>query len=308
MKRASVIIPLYNSAQYIRQVLDFLTAYHHAYETEIIVVDDGSTDGSVSTVRQYGDAIRLVELGANRGRSFARNRGIEAAAGRVCIFLDADCVPQDEVFFQRHLAFHDDQVGALNGQVVIPEHVVNTPYLALRRQERSARGLHAQPPNAFATGNVSVPRELLQQAGGFDEQMKLFEDVDMGFRLAELGVPIYRDDRIIVEHLDVRLTLPRDMKRNYLAYRESVPKIVARNPEHARHLQPLAVITRGSRSPWTRLIWRHLFKLEYRLFQRFAGVLHWRLARMLVRHCFYASAYNGYYQQNDRFFDGLEMD
>ena len=89
----SIVIPLYNKASYIRQTLDSALAQHEA-DFEVIVVDDGSVDGSREIVAAYientGDSrVRLVSQ-ANAGVAVARNHGIALARGEWVCFLDAD--------------------------------------------------------------------------------------------------------------------------------------------------------------------------------------------------------------------------
>jgi glycosyltransferase involved in cell wall biosynthesis len=86
----SIIIPCYNAKRFLAQTLEsaFAQTYPH---TEIIVIDDGSTDGSAELIHSYADRVR-AEFGPNRGASAARNRGTTLARGEFIQYLDADDV------------------------------------------------------------------------------------------------------------------------------------------------------------------------------------------------------------------------
>ena len=88
MAEVSVIIPTYNSAQYVTTAVESVLAQTFA-DTEIIVIDDGSTDATDSVMACYGSPVRFIKQ-ANRGVSSARNRGIAESRGRLIAFLDAD--------------------------------------------------------------------------------------------------------------------------------------------------------------------------------------------------------------------------
>src|SRR4051794_32650183 len=86
----SVILPVHNRADVlgraIQSVLD-----QHLKDFELMVVDDGSTDGSVAVGKSFADPrIRIIELGENRGGNAARNAGMRAAGAPLIAFLDSD--------------------------------------------------------------------------------------------------------------------------------------------------------------------------------------------------------------------------
>jgi glycosyltransferase involved in cell wall biosynthesis len=89
--RFSIIITSYNQREFIKNAVDSALSQRHA-EAEVIVVDDGSTDGTQEILEQYGDAIRLVCLETNQGAGAARNRGASLATGDYLIFHDGDDV------------------------------------------------------------------------------------------------------------------------------------------------------------------------------------------------------------------------
>lgn len=90
-EKISVIVPVYNVEPYLRQCVDSILAQTYRY-LEVILIDDGSTDGSGLICDEYEDADRRVKVlhGQNYGVAVARNRGIEAACGELIAFVDAD--------------------------------------------------------------------------------------------------------------------------------------------------------------------------------------------------------------------------
>ena len=87
--RVSVIVPLYNKAHYIRRALDSIAAQTFS-DFEVIVIDDGSTDGGAALARAYPDPRVRVLVQENQGPGGARNRGVREARGELLAFLDAD--------------------------------------------------------------------------------------------------------------------------------------------------------------------------------------------------------------------------
>src|SRR5579859_7632126 len=89
MSRVSVVIPVFNNAPTIERAVASVLAQCFDGEVEVIVVNDGSTDGSTDILRGFGDRIHVIEQ-ANRGAAAARNAGVAVATGEYVAFLDAD--------------------------------------------------------------------------------------------------------------------------------------------------------------------------------------------------------------------------
>ncbi len=203
--RASVIIPAHNSASYLRETLAALG--EEAGDFEVIVVDDGSTDETADTVRRLHLPGRFrVFRQENRGRAAARNRGAAEAEGTVLLFLDADVRPASGII-AAHLRHYDDgrEVG-VQGRALQDPRTISTmllrarhllPDLSVRRRE------HLSPMHVTAR-NFSVAATAFRRVGGFDQGFPGYgwEDVELGARLAQAGVPLRYEPGALVYHQD----------------------------------------------------------------------------------------------------------
>lgn len=183
--KASVVIPTYNRRAFLERCLRSLftqTAPGDLYE--IVVVDDGSTDDTADLVaglsatapcgvRYHGQP--------NSGRARARNAGIQLARGKYIIFLDSDMVV-NESFVAAHLACHAQPGRIVHGQVI------NTP--DWDEPHKVEPKLSDYSRAFFATGNVSLERAKLLEAGLFSEAFTEYgwEDLELGTRLRRLGL------------------------------------------------------------------------------------------------------------------------
>jgi glycosyltransferase involved in cell wall biosynthesis len=197
--KLSVVIPTYNRRESLRRTLDGLTCQTFPPdEFEVIVVSDGSTDGTEAMLIAYAAsvpfALRPITQ-ANAGPSAARNRGIAEARHEVIVFLDDDVEPCPE-FLARHAAYHveDESVIVLGPMSPDPERRAEEPvWIAwehAKLQEIYAMfgpgghyaGVDAGPEH-FYSGNASVRRRWLEAVGGFDVTYTRQEDVELAARL-----------------------------------------------------------------------------------------------------------------------------
>ena len=110
----SIVVPVYNAENYVEAMLESVLAQTYSH-WELILVDDGSADCSVETIKRFlktHQSIQLLELGSNHGPAYARNAGIQRARGEFLCFLDADDLwesdkLESQLFFMRknHIAF-----------------------------------------------------------------------------------------------------------------------------------------------------------------------------------------------------------
>ena len=200
----SVVIPLFNKAAYVGDAIRSVLEQTHP-AAEIVVVDDGSTDGSAAVVSALEEpAIRLIRQ-TNGGVSVARNRGIEAARGDYIAFLDADDCYQPD--FLAGIARLIQQFPAAA--------VFCSAYTCFWGDgTRSARRMPAAAPgaallvedfysawckNAFTCTNAVVVRGSLFEDPGlrFAPGEKLGEDQDLWFRMAEQATVAYLNSPLV---------------------------------------------------------------------------------------------------------------
>lgn len=189
----SVIIPTYNAGRFVGQaVQSVLEQTYRPYE--IIVVDDGSTDGTKDVLQQFNNCIKYLYQ-ENRGPSAARNEGIKIAAGEYICFLDADDLWTPNkleaqialmersrhigLVFSDHEQFDGDRVVSrsfLAEKAFCSELIRHTPI------QRAFEKLVVE--NFISTPTVMIRKECLDKVGLFDESVKSIEDLDMWLRIS----------------------------------------------------------------------------------------------------------------------------
>jgi glycosyltransferase involved in cell wall biosynthesis len=186
----SVVIPVYNARDVIRETLESLFAQTYPH-FDVIVVDDGSTDGSGEVVQGYGDRVRYM-VQRNAGVACARNRGIAAPRGKYIALLD-----HDDLWGREKLA---KQVSVLDSQPSVGMVVTDVAHIDRAGRPMNQAGLAYQPQHEFARlfvqGFVPTPsatlirKDLLEAVGGFDEQFNSagMDDHELWTRIAAATV------------------------------------------------------------------------------------------------------------------------
>jgi glycosyltransferase involved in cell wall biosynthesis len=185
----SVVIPVYNRCWSICEAVESVLAQTMA-DFEVIVVDDGSTDGTTEALAPYRDRLRII-CQRNRGVSAARNRGVAAARGRWIAFLDSDDLWKPEklavqtAFFKRNgkaRICQTEEIWVRNGVRVNPGHRHKKPSGEIFIPSLS---LCLVSPSA-----VMLQKSLFEEVGGFDETLAAAEDYDLWLRISAVH-PVY---------------------------------------------------------------------------------------------------------------------
>lgn len=200
MTSISVCIPTFNRKAYLRQTIESVLCQTRKAD-EIIIVDDGSTDGTRQMLSEAGYPVRYCWQ-ENRGDAAARNKLIELAVGERLTFLDSDDLLMPDAIERMSAAMDREQ----------EEVVVYGSYLAIDGEGR----LCARRPRRLYSGFITqhlfqgtlvhsvgsmFPRNMLEEAGGFDASLRVCSDYDLWLRLSltyrfvALSQPVFKRRR-----------------------------------------------------------------------------------------------------------------
>jgi glycosyltransferase involved in cell wall biosynthesis len=167
----TVIIPAHNSGVYLAPALDSILAQKHR-PIEILVVDDGSTDATVETVRGYAPEIRVIEQ-EQRGHPAARNTGIRAAAGEFLAFLDHDDLWNPDKLKLQIASFERNP--ALD---LVFGHIQNFFTPEMPKEECDRLAVPLQPLPGLLQGAMLARRRSFDRVGLFSEERSIGDFLD----------------------------------------------------------------------------------------------------------------------------------
>jgi GT2 family glycosyltransferase/glycosyltransferase involved in cell wall biosynthesis len=226
----SVIIPTHNRRALLGEVITALSAQQHAPPFEVIVVDDGSTDGTREWLASRDGRGFSVITQPNRGPAAARNAGLAIARGRIVAFLGDDTIPAPD-WLAAHAAAHrranNDPRLAVIGRVDWHDRIRVTPFLRHINEHGAQFGFalidnpQDVPFNFFYTANVSINRNAAGDER-FDEEFPdaAWEDIEFAYRLTRNGLRIHyaADARVRHDHpTQVDSFLRRQERAGYAA-------------------------------------------------------------------------------------------
>ncbi len=190
----SFVVIAFNEAANIAHTISAITALQELGEHEIIVVDDGSRDETAGIVKEMAatnDALRLIELGVNHGRGYARSIGIAEAGGEYIATIDADIIlPPDWLARARSAIENHDAVGG----TPVPDGDVAYLYRRFRLTPQFVGN------TTTVTGNNGLYRHEVFDLVGFDPALREGEDVALNHAMKQNGLSIATVPGLLVRH------------------------------------------------------------------------------------------------------------
>lgn len=216
MTRVSVIIPVYNNARTVAACVRSVVANTYP-DYEVVVVDDGSDDGTAEIVDAL-EGCRLLRLESNRGVSYARNQAVANSDGSLLLFTDGDCIVTSD-WIERWVAVHEQAseghprlVGGTGSMAVFGSYWQRADVFALF-------GYHVSGPSrvldGLITANSILERTAFDQVGGFDNNLRREEDRDLGLRLVRAGYELRYYPGITIRHDPARASLVHFVRYNF---------------------------------------------------------------------------------------------
>ncbi len=208
----SVVIPTYNRLSILKKciyALENQDLNEFIDNFEIVIVDDGSTDGTVEWLKTNSNDFPHLKLfeQSHGGPALGRNLGVHKSRGDIIVFIDSDLIVDKNflIYHVRLLIKSWQKLGHKKcftyGSVINTSNFDNPDYEPFKLQDLSWA--------YFATGNVAIDKKILEKSGLFDTSFKLYgwEDLELGERLRNMGVKLIKCPKAIGYHWHPALTL-----------------------------------------------------------------------------------------------------
>jgi len=201
----TVVMPVFNARRYLPLTIPPLLEAIRGAEAHLVVMDNGSTDGSLEWLRENAGEAQVhdapdLTIGA------LRNRGAEQGTNAVLSFIDADCVVPPDYFDRIRDVLHSSGAESVGCTYALPDDPlwIEEDWQALNEV---GGGRENGPVEWVPAGNFACMRSAFEAVGGFDEALVTGEDAELCLRLRQAGFTVWQSWRIEAKHLGNPKTL-----------------------------------------------------------------------------------------------------
>jgi len=214
----SVVTPVFNGERFLREAVESVLDQKYSH-LEIIIVDDGSTDGTGALASSFPEPVRYLRQ-VNKGPAAARNRGIEQAQGSLIAFTDADDLwPAGKLELQLPYLIKDSKIEIVLGRIqqVLLSGTNNTQV--------------DEPAFSVNLGSAIIRKSVFDRVGLFDETMRYSEDVDWFMRAREGGAAILTLDAVTLFYRQHQQNMTRGKSTSELNVLKALKRSLDRRRE-----------------------------------------------------------------------------
>ena len=187
----SCIIPVFDGERFVAESID--SALEQTYDPiEIVVVNDGSTDGTMALLGGYGEQIKVIDQ-ANAGVNAARIRGVEASSGSLLSFLDAD-----DLWLPEKTQIQIERLAARPGAGICTCMIENFWEKELADEAERLRGTKHDGPRMASMQGMMISRKVFDRIGGLSTDILHYDEIDILLRAKAESVGIEHVDRVLV--------------------------------------------------------------------------------------------------------------
>ena len=256
-QQTSIIIPNFNRADALPLTLQTLAEQTVPCDQyEVIVVDDGSTDGSITVLQELADKVPYtltIYQQSRRRQGAARNLGAGKARFPLLLFLDSDTVSTQQMIAAHQRLQREQGPALVAGARRFWPDACTTIFTQVQHGDRLDRDQFEERGFSFQevfSSNFSLPRRLFGEISGFDETLWAYEDTDLAYRVEQAGIPLIFSGEALGYH-NHPMTL-RDACRQQFQYQRHAAFFLYKHPELAGqigHLWDKAPLRIGVDSP-----------------------------------------------------------
>lgn len=234
----SVVIPVFNGEAFLREAVQSVLDQKYS-PVEIIIVDDGSTDGTGTVARSLPETVRYLHQ-INKGPAAARNRGIEDAQGSLIAFADADDLwPARKLESQLPYLVNDPAVDIVMGRI-------QQVRLSKTVDGQTQAEDFAEPAFSVNLGSAVIRKSVFERVGLFDETMRYSEDVDWFMRAREAGAAIVTIDAVTLLYRQHEENMTRGKSTSELNVLKALKRSLDRRREGTGSASPLPTFRSGA--------------------------------------------------------------
>ncbi len=197
---ASIVVPVHNGGKTIAACLESLLGQKTGYPYEIIVVNDGSTDNTAELVKRF-KGVKLISQ-RQQGPAAARNNGARNAKNSVVVFVDSDCVAEENWLQEMLKPLEDESIAGVQGRYKSLQREFVARLIQLEIEQRHDKMAARKFIDFIGSFSASYRKSVFQEMNGFDTSFPTAsgEDTDLSFRIARKGYKLFFNPRAVVVH------------------------------------------------------------------------------------------------------------